>query len=158
MIYGLIDRKSHKSYTYMSTVFQAIENAQRQYNWLITDSVCYPKNKEIERMLDQEYCWLSGDELSEIIENEDFQWIWGCLCGFEKSIPLEEVLKFPLPSAEDYNGYYNNPISVQHPLASLEIVPSDSSWTILISKDKTIINRYLSHYPKAENLSAYNQE
>ena len=106
MTYGLIDRKSHKFYTYMRTVFQAIENVQKQYNWLITDWECYPKNKEIKQFLDQEYCWLSGEELTDIVMKEDFQWIWGCLCGFQKNISLEEVLMYSLPSSENYNGYY----------------------------------------------------
>lgn len=157
MIYGIIDRKSQKYYTYMGKVFQAINNAQVQYNWLITDCVCYPRNKEIEQLLDQEYCWLSGDELSALIEQEDFQWIWGCLCGFPKNTPINEVLKYPLPSAEDYNGYYQNPVSFQHPLSSVEIIPSDSSWTLVISKDKAIIDSYLRSYPKCEDLSSFNQ-
>ena len=106
MTYGIIDRKNHKYYTYMSKVFQAMDNAHLQYNWLITGCICYPQNNDIEKLLDQEYCWLTGDELSAIIEQEDFQWIWGCLCGFTKDITMEEVLKYPLPSAEDYNGYY----------------------------------------------------
>ena len=108
MTYGIIDRKNHKYYTYMSKVFQAMDNAQLQYNWLITGCICYPQNNDIEKLLDQEYCWVTGDELSAIIEQEDFQWIWGCLCGFSKDITMEEALKYPLPSAEDYDGYYQN--------------------------------------------------
>ncbi len=158
MTYGLIDRKSCEFYTYMSTVFEAIENVQKQYNWLITDCVCYPLDKEIDQMLNQEYCWLSGEELSELVAKEDFQWIWGALCGFVKDIPLAEILKFPLPSAEDYNGYYNNPVSLQHPLSSLEIIPCDSSCILLISKDKAIIDYYLCKHPKAEDLSVFNQK
>ena len=157
MTYGIIDRKNHKYYTYMSKVFQAIDNAQLQYNWLITDCVSYPHNDEIENMLNQDYCWLTGDELSGIIEQEDFQWIWGCLCGFSKSISMEEVLKYPLPSAEDYDGYYLNPVSLQHPLSSVEIVPSDSSWTLIISKDKAIIDSYMKRCPKCEELLFFNQ-
>lgn len=157
MTYGIVDRMSHKYYTYMSKVFQAINNAQLQYNWLITDCVCYPQNNDVEKLLDQEYCWLSGKELSAIIEQEDFQWIWGCLCGFSKDITVEDVLKHPLPSAEDYNGYYQNPVSLQHPLSSIEIVPCDSSWTLVISKDKAITDCYLKNYPKCEDLSSFNQ-
>ena len=157
MTYGIIDRKNHKYYTYMSKVFQAINNAQLQYNWLITDCVCYLQNNDIEKMLNHKYCWLTGDELSAIIEQEDFQWIWGCLCGFSKDITMEEVLKYRLPSAENYNGYYQNPISLQHPLSSVEIIPSDSSWILIISKNKTIIDSYLNRCPKCEELFLFNQ-
>ena len=157
MTYGLIDRKSHKFYTHMRTVFQAIENVQKQYNWLITDWECYPKNKEIEQLFEQEYCWLSGEELTDIVVKEDFQWIWGCLCGFQKNISLEEVLMHSLPLSENYNGYYQNPVSLQHPLSSVEIVPCDSSWILIISKDKSIIDSYMKKYPMSEVLSAFNQ-
>lgn len=141
----------------MSKVFQAMDNAQLQYNWLITDCTCYPQNSDIEKLFDQEYCWLSGDELSAIIEQEDFQWIWACLCGFSKDITVEEILEHPLPSAEDYNGYYQNPVSLQHPLSSVEIVPSDSSCTLIISKDKSIIDNYMKRYPLCEELSFVNE-
>lgn len=157
MTYGLIDRKNHKFYTYMSTIFQAIDNMQKQYNWLITDCECYPENKKIEQLLDQEYCWLSGEELTDIVVKEDFQWIWGCLCGFQKDISLEEVLKYSLPSSKDYSGYFQNPVSLQHPLSSVEIVPCDSSLTVIISKDKNIIENYMKKFPKSEDLSAFNQ-
>ena len=157
MIYGLIDRKSHQYYTYMSKVFQAIDNVQTQYNWLVTGCECYPKDTEIEKLFDQEYCWLSGDDLTAIIQKEDFQWIWGCLCGFPKETSLEDVLKYPLPSAEDYKGYYQNPVMLQHPLSHIEIIPGDSSWMLLISKDKTITDRYLRSYPICEELSLFNK-
>ena len=158
MPFGIIDRKNHKYYTYMSRVFQAIGNTQNQYNWLITDCECYPKNKEIEDLFNQRYCWLSGDELSAIVEQEDFQWIWGCLCGFKKDIPLEKVLLHPLPSAQDYDGYYQNPLSFQHPLSSIEIIPSDSSWILIISEDKNLIDNYLTKYPNCEDLYLHNDK
>ena len=157
MTYGIIDKKNHKYYTYMSKVFQAMDNAQLQYNWLITGCICYPQNNYIEKLLDQEYCWLTGDELSAIIEQEDFQWIWGCLCGFSKDITVDEILRYPLPSAENYSGYYQNPVSLQHPLSTLEIIPSDSSWTLIITKEKNIIDKYLRSYPECEDLSLFNR-
>ena len=158
MTYGLIDEKNFKIYTYLSAVFEAIDDVKRQYNWLIADCVCYPENKDLEELFDREYCWLSGDELSEIVAREDFQWIWGVLCGFEKHISPEEVLKYPLPSVQDYNGYYHNPLALQHPLAVLEIAPCDSSWLLILSKDKAILDSYRRKHPKAQHLTAYNEK
>ena len=158
MTLGLIDRKNHKFYTYLSHVFQGMQNAQKQYNWLITGCECYPEDDAFQRLFDQEYCWLSGEELSDIIAKEDFQWIWGCLCGFSKDISIEDVLKYPLPSSQNYDGYYQNPVSVQHPLSSIEIIPTDSSWTLIISKDQNIIDNYRKYYPKTEDLLLYNHK
>lgn len=158
MTFGIIDRNSHKYYTYMKDVFSAINGAQRDYNWLITDCECYPQNSEIEQLLEKEYCWLSGDELTDIIEKENFQWIWGILCGFERDVTLEEILKYPLPCVQKYSGYYSNPVRLQHPLSTVEIVPCDSSHTLIISKDKNITDSYLKCCPKAEDLFLYNQK
>ena len=158
MTRGIVDRKNFQHYTYMSVVFQAMDHAQLQYNWLITDCVCYPKNREIAKLFDWEYCWLSGEELSAVVEQEDFQWIWACLCGFPKEITPEEVLKYPLPSAQDYNGYYQNPVSLQHPLSTIEIIPCDSSCTLIVSKDEAVIDRYLKRCPKSEDLSLLNRQ
>lgn len=157
MIYGLIDRNNHKYYTYMSTVFEAIGNIQTQYNWLVTGCVCYPKDKEIEELFNQDYCWLSGNELTAIIQKEDFQWIWACLCGFPKDILLEDILRYPLLEAENYSGYYQNPVTLQHPLSSVEIIPCDSSYTLIISKDKNITDSYQRSYPACEDLSSFNK-
>ena len=152
MIYGVIDRYNHEGYTYMSKVFHGLENVQKRYNWLISDYECYPQSSQIMKLFEREYCWLSGDELTDLVKQEDFQWIWGCFCGFRKEIPLDKVLKYPLPSAEDYDGYYQNPISLQHPLSSVEIISCDSSYTLIISENKKITDDYMRHYPMSREL------
>ncbi len=155
MIYGLIDSKNHKIYTQLKRVFKAINNEQKNYNWLLTDCECYPSTPDIEEMLNKEYCWISGDELTDIIEKEDFQWIWGAIFGFEKDIPLSDVLSYPLPFAQGYIGYFKNPVSLQHPLASIEIVSCDSSYMLLISRNKEIFDKYMIAYPKCQDLSQF---
>jgi hypothetical protein len=153
---GAILEKGEKYYTNLSNVFSAIENAQRNYNWLITDCECYPNSPQINELLFKEYCWLSGDELTKIVEEENFQWIWAVLSGFEKNIPLDKVLKYELPYADGYSGFWKNPITLQHPLASVEIVPWDSSLTLLISKDEKAVIDFMNAFPLSEDLSSYN--
>ena len=50
----------------------------------ITGHECYPQNILYNKILSEEYCWLSGVELTEMIEYEDYQWIWGCFQLFQK--------------------------------------------------------------------------
>ena len=145
MPYAIIDRGNCPYYTYLSHVFACLDNEQRKYNWLIADWECYPKDEGIQAMFCGECLWMSGDELTALIEREDFQWIWGILCGFEQDVCLEDVLKTPLPNARDYNGYDQDPVVMQHPLASLEIVPADSSYVLIVSKESAVIERYLNH-------------
>ena len=155
MVYGAVNAKGEKYYTYLKKLFDAIGNKQQDFNWLITDCVCYPENPETDTILNQEYCWLSGDELTALVEAEDFQWIWGVLSGFDKSETLSDILKCDLPQAVDYGGFWNRPVSIQHPLAKVEIVPWDSSMTMIFSYDKSIIDRFRAAYPKSEDFDDY---
>lgn len=155
MVYGAVNAKGEKYYTYLKKLFDAIGNRQKEFNWLITDCVCYPDNPKTDAMLSKNYCWISGDELTELITKEDFQWIWAVLSAFDKSVTLEEVLKYDLPRAEDYNGFWHRPISMQHPLARIEIVPWDSSMTMIFSNDKSIIDSFRAAYPFSEDFEAY---
>lgn len=87
-----------------------------------------------------------------------FQWIWAVLSGFEKSITLDEVLEYPLSYAEEYTGFWENPISIQHPLATVEIVPWDSSLTLIISRERKIVDDFKEGFPLSEDLNYYNKK
>lgn len=154
---GAIIEKGEIHHTYLPKIFSAIRNVQNNYNWLITNYICYPKSEEIkERLFSKEYCWMDGGELTNMVEAENLQWIWGLLSGFDKSIPLCKVLESPLPYVDSYNGFWKNPISIQHPLASIEIAAIDSSYTLMISKDDTIISDFMNTFTQSEDLSCYN--
>ena len=106
-------------------------------------------------MLSKDYCWISGEDLTDLIAQEDFQWIWAVLSAFDKSVVLEDVLKYDLPRVEDYDGFWRKPISMQHPLARIEIVPSDSTMTMIFSDDKSIIDSFRASYPLSEDFEVY---
>ena len=156
-MYGAILRKGEEYYTYLYRIFTGINMVQKDYNWLLTDIVAYPETKEYQDLFSKEYCWLSGEELTNIIEKEDFQWIWGVLSGFDKNIDIEEVLKYSVPYADGYEGFWGNPLSLQHPLASIEIVAWDSSLSLVISKNKQIIDNIRLVFPLSEDLEVYNE-
>ena len=155
---GAILDEGENYYTHMAKVFSGIKNAQQGYNWLITDTICYPKTPSIKSLFDENYCWLSGDELTKIVETEDFQWIWAVLLGFEKSVPLHEILKYPLPYADGYGGFWGEAVSLQHPLASIEIVAWDSTLTLVISKYESIVLDFMRAFPRSKDLLKYNSK
>lgn len=154
---GAILEKSENGFTFLKNIFLFIRNAQIEYNWLITAYECYPENKSYAEMLSKEYCWISGKQLTEMVNEENFQWIWGVLSAFPPNISLEEVLKYQLPEADGYSGFWKNPISIQHPLAEIELVAWDGSLTILISKKDTIIEEFQRNSPLSEDLEKYNK-
>ena len=75
---------------------------------------------------------------------------------FEKDVPLEKVLEYPFPEADGYGGFWHNPITMQHPLAKIEIVPWDSGLTLFFSKDKELVQKVRCGFPQSEDLTAYN--
>lgn len=156
MVYGAINEKGEAWYTKMGKVFDAIQNRQLKYHWLITDMDCVP-HKIMDYCDGKEYCWITGEELTQIVRENDDQWVWAVLSGFEKHVPLEEVLRYPLPYANGYKGFWVNPPSIQHPLAVIEIVPWDSSLTLLFSKEKAAVEDFLRACPMSKNLSQYNE-
>lgn len=155
MVYGVIDGKSHKFYTYLQNVFPAIQNAQQNYNWLITDAYCNMPNPIEEEIDRRGYCWITGEDLTNFAQTDCTQWIGAVFSGFEKEIPLEKILEYPLPEWE-HPGFWQNPLTLQHPLATVEIVPWDSTCTLLLSKNGKLIADYRQVYPKSQNLADHN--
>lgn len=98
--------KGEEYYSDLGSIFNSIENEQINYNWLITNCECYPQDVNVNEMFSREYLWISGQQLTEIIRNEDFQFIWGILSGFPPRVTLEEVLKHNLPYADCYQEYW----------------------------------------------------
>ena len=172
MVYGVIDKESSRYYTYLKAVFDAIENKQAEYNWLITATEIVAHSSRLDALNTSvhwkdedgkpiaipapDYYFLSGEELTKIITEDDSQWIWGVLSGFEKSIPLDEILKYPLPKADGYEGFWKNPPTIQNALASMEIVPWDSSCVLLLSTKGEIVEKFKRAFPNSRELSVYN--
>ncbi len=156
---GAILEKGERYYTHMNKVFHAIENKQLQYNWFITDCDCCSMNEATSLLLmpSKGYAWITGEQLTQIVKDEDFQWVWAVLSGFKKSVALEEVLKYKFPYADGYEGFWKAQVSIQHPLADIEIVPWDSGLVLVISKEDEIINSFMSNFSLAEDLETYNK-
>lgn len=136
-------------------MFDALGEEILEYNWLITDTDILARSESLAAISMKEYCFLSGESLTNIVRNDDAQWIWGVLSGFTKDISLEEILKYPLPYADGYPGFWKLPISMQHPLASMEIVPWDASLVLLFSKKAETADKFRTRFPKCEDLSQY---
>ncbi len=45
MVYGAINEKGEKYYTYLPKLFDSIDNAQKNYNWLVTACECNVQNR-----------------------------------------------------------------------------------------------------------------
>jgi hypothetical protein len=102
--------------------------------------------------------WLTGQELSDIVYEHDYQWIWAVLSGFDKSMKIDEILKYPFPYADGYPGFWKTDLSIQHPLAKVEIVAWDSSSTLFITKNYSQYLELIKNITKVVDLSEYNSD
>lgn len=138
-------------------IYACIENVD-EYNWLITNIECYPNDEKIVEILSGEYCWITGKDLLQLLHKEDFQWIWGVFSAFSKEVELNEILNYSLPYADGYTGFWKNPISIQHPLAKLEVVAWDGLVILVISRENRIIETIVKKKTGAKDLEYYNME
>ena len=153
--FGAVLERGEDFYTDLSRVLCGIGGIPKGYHWLITD---FEWNIDIPS-LERDYLWWSSEELSRFQKQYDPQWIWGILCGFPPGVTLEEVLRSPLPRCSnegDAEMYFNNPISMQHPLSEIEIFAYDSSAVFLLSRRKEIVQRFREAFPLSEDLEAWN--
>lgn len=154
---GIIIEDDERKYTRLKEIFNAINDEQKYYNWLITDSEYTPTNKYM-KDYDRPYEWISGEALTERINIDDGFWVWGVLSGFSKDISKKEVLKYDYPFADGYIGFWNNPLTIQHPLASIEFVEWDGTLFLVITNDQKILMDLKTVFPAARDLIDYNNE
>ena len=160
MITGAILYKGEQGYTYLKKIFQLMNHFQKDYNWLITDCEAYPKKEgHYERITQGKgYAWISGEELTNIIKKDDFQWHFAVLSGFDKCFDKSEILKYEFPYADGYGGFFFFVITIQHPLACIEIVAWDSGLTLIISKKSEIVEKFREMFPLSKDLAEYNND
>lgn len=154
MVYGAINERGEPWYTQMGRVLDAIHNRQLDYHWLITDMDGVPPAMEA-CCQEGGYCWLTGENFTKLVREDDGQWIWAVASGFAPDIPLSDILQYPQPYANNYEGFWKKPLSIQHPLAAVEIVAWDSSCTLLLSREADLVEDFLDFFPHSEDLAAY---
>lgn len=153
-MHGAILRQGESWYTHLGRVFAALDGRQRQYNWLLTGVEC---NQDLPELA-ADPCWMTGEQLTRLVEDHpDLQWIWAVLSGFAPEIPLEQVLEWcSLPGVDTHSGYWELLPTAQHPLASIEIVPWDSSLVLFLAEDPQLVAAFRRGFPLSEDLSQYN--
>lgn len=151
------DSSQMPRHTDIKLIFDALEGRQREFNWLITEHECYcwPSGKDI---FNEGIVFLSGDELTDIVTHNRIQFVWEILSAFDKSIDIDINNLFVIPTFDGKWKYGGEDVHTQRPSAIAEIVCVDSSYTILLSKDEDLSNRFLRHYSDAEDLHQWNRK
>ena len=151
----LFSKNDFEYYTMLKKILFDLELVNKEYWWLISDFEAYPRKKENQDMLYQDACFLiSTSGLLEMLEEDDFQWVWAVFSVIPYNYTKEEILKYELPYIRNiekgqYDPYTDEP-KLQHPLAKFELYAEDSSSMFLISEDKDLLNLFKKAYPKAQ--------
>lgn len=132
--------KDEKFYTHMLKLINAIGGRKLEYNWLITDVEACPSDKRIEKILNEEIIVLSNDELMDMLEEEDFQFVWGNFYAMFNKYSKEEILKY-----KDNNCLEE--------IAQVIICADDSSLVSIETNDDNIIELFKKAYPKMKKAS-----
>lgn len=156
MMTGLVIDKGENYYTDIKDILDNIGDLYKQYNWLISGYECYPLDEKLAKLFSGKAILLSGEELMNALDIENFQLIWGVLSAIPKSISKDEVMKYQLPYAQFNNDVWNASKSLQHPLSEIEIIGWDSSATIIKSKDSSLIQMIKENKNQAIYLEEYN--
>jgi hypothetical protein len=151
------DSSQMPTHTDIKLIFDALEGRQREFNWLITEHECYcwTSDKDI---FNEGIVFLSGDELTDIVTHNSIQFVWGILSAFDKSTDIDINNMSLIPTFDGEWKYEGENVHTQHPLAIAEIVCVDSSYTIFLSKDEDLSNKFLRHYSDAQDLHQWNKK
>ena len=131
-----ISMKDEKHYTYMLKLINSIGGRDLKYKWLITDVEALPNDINFSEKLQNEYLILSNNELIDMLEKEDFQWIWAIFSAIPQNIENKDILQYKRPDRENEPILYKSGVYIQHPLADIEIGCFDSSCFQITFKNK----------------------
>jgi hypothetical protein len=146
-------RHAYEIYTRLKQVLIDLDLKNKDYLWLISDIEAYPRKKEYEELLENNsYLLLTTKELIDMLEADDFQWVWAVFSAIPSCFQKEDILKFDLPYVENFEkGKYNPHIGepkLQHPYAEFELYAVDSSYMFMISDNEELISKFKKSYPK----------
>jgi hypothetical protein len=144
-----------KYFTDLRLVFEAINQRQLEFNWLISD-LQYLGPDDADNILNDPH-WICGAELTRIVETHDLQFIWAVLSGFDPSVQIDLTKLQTSPFADGNAELWSEMPQIQHPLAEVEIVCWDSTSTLLLCKDDTLTQSFRRFFPEAVDLNTYNR-
>lgn len=157
-IYSYILEKTNKMryFTDMKVIFDSLGGRQKGFNWLISDLELnhYPD----ESWLGEPYVWTSGDKLTELVYQNDIQFIWAVLSAFNKNITVDFDDRTFLPYADGNSRLWINEPKIQHPRAEIEIVCWDSTLSLFLTRDHDLANKFKTYFEEAQDLREYNNK
>lgn len=147
--------KNCQYYTFMKQFLIDLGLDQSDYNWLVTDIEAFPRTEEYRKFIDENaYFIMSTKDLMNMLEKDDFQWIWAVFSAIPSQYSEEDILKYELPVIRsiknNYNPFVDEP-KLQHPLAEIEFGLYDSTGMFMITDKKRLLTVFKAKYPAHKN-------
>jgi hypothetical protein len=145
----ILERTQQVQYfTYIPSVIEAMGIKCSDYDWYISDVETNVNCPALENA--NSGLWLTGNELEEILENNQIQFIWGVF----SAVPRGYRVNVSAPPYVDVNpNYWNNSNPKPQLLgAEFEIACWDSSATILIGISDSQAKSFCSRFSDTKNL------
>ena len=144
-------RKDGQYHTFLGRVFDALEDRQRDYNFLLGGVEAYPGTPDLQ-FVNQAPVWIPGKELTRMIRQEDFQWVWGALLAFPPQISREQALACPCicgaPEYPDLGSWYIRNHFLETG-AEFMIFAEDSTFTEFLTRDRELLELFCRHESQA---------
>lgn len=140
-------------HTSLKRVFDALEGRQLDFDFLLLGVEAYPLEHEEFEAVNQTPRWISGAELTRVVETEDFQWVWGALLAYPEGCGraevLEQVRALCPPGPHDEESWLVRR-QFEKTGAAFLILAADSSLTELVSTDRGLVNLFRGHELQAK--------
>jgi hypothetical protein len=144
-------------HTQLGPIFQAFNGRQKEFNWLIAEFECNHLPRIVD-WSDKEVIWVAGEELTRIIDEDDIQFIWGDLFGFGKNIDYNAAMKNFRPQSKRTDPIGAKNPQIQNSLATFQIICFDSGFTVLLSKDNDLSQRFCSYFKESQDLNEFKRK
>lgn len=144
-------------YTDLGLVFRALDGAQRELDWILTNLDCIaldgePLPLELRSLTDRPVVY-SGTALSELVERREIQFVWVVASGFPANELPDPASLDPYPFAD---ALWHPGVSPQHPRAVVEIISWDSSASLLLTRREELSQRFRAFFADAVDLEMHN--
>jgi hypothetical protein len=144
-------------HTCLGPIFEAFEGRQKEFNWLITEFECNHLPTAAD-WHNEEKIWITGEELTKIIDDDDIQFIWGEIFGFGKELDFDTAMKNFRPRSKRTDLINSKNPQIQNSLATFQIICFDSGFTVLLSKDNDLSQRFRGYFKEAQDFNEFKRK
>lgn len=155
----LDDTNQLEFHTDMGEIIKPIKEELKSLNWILTNQeytiLDYDMNGLVDKLdHEAEIIHFDGQELLDILETRQIQFIWGVFCGTKKKI--EKLDPEKVPYADMNSDIWTKPNEFLLPESEIEIICFDSSCTLIKFKDVELEKRWKTKFTDAKKLKKKN--